>query len=104
LSSIRDDAVEAEAIHDVLPGVPVTAPKSFFGNLGAGGGAVELVASVMAVGSGKVPPTRNYVHPDPKCPVAVIRDAPREVKLPTALSINFTGIGQATALVLGEPG
>ena len=35
LSTVEDDSVEARAIRDVLPSVPVTAPKSYFGNLGA---------------------------------------------------------------------
>ena len=34
LSTIDDDRYEAQAIHDVLGDVPVTAPKSFFGHFG----------------------------------------------------------------------
>jgi 3-oxoacyl-[acyl-carrier-protein] synthase II len=69
LSTVVDDPVEAQAIQAVAADVPVTALKSFFGNLGAGGGAVELAASVLAFEHGVVPFTRNYETPDPKCPV-----------------------------------
>ena len=48
LSTVEHDRAEALAIRDTLGDVPVTAPKSFFGNLGAGTGAVELIGSLLA--------------------------------------------------------
>ena len=95
-----DDQLEAQAIHDVLDGVPVTAPKSFFGNLGAGTGAVEMAVSVLACQKGLVPATLNYQRPDPNCPVNVIRGEPLKQKRPTALILNHVRNGRATALVL----
>ena len=44
-----------QAIQSVLGDVPVTAPKSFFGNLGSSGGAVEMVASVLALSTARFP-------------------------------------------------
>ena len=44
--------MEAAAIAQVLPGVPVTALKSFFGNLGGAAGAMEAVAAVLALEQG----------------------------------------------------
>ena len=47
---------KAQAIERVLGShVPVTAPKSFFGNLGSSGGAVEMVASVASLRTGRFP-------------------------------------------------
>ena len=43
------------ATHQRADEVPVTAPKSYFGNLGAGGGVVELAASVLALREGREP-------------------------------------------------
>ena len=71
--SVEDDATEATAIRAVLGDVPVTAPKSFFGHLGASGGAVEMVASLLALKHGEIPVTLNYDQPDPHCPVHVVR-------------------------------
>lgn len=99
-STIPEDELEARVLHDCVPEVPVTAPKSFFGNLGAAGGAVEMAASVLAVASGRVPATLNYEHPDPKCPVQVIAGQPLASALPTALVINWTRLGQAAAVIL----
>jgi 3-oxoacyl-[acyl-carrier-protein] synthase II len=101
LGVIHADRMEAQAIHDLLGDVPVTAPKSFFGCLGAGAGAVEMAVSVLAFQQGLVAPTLNYEHPDPECPVNVIRERPRRMEKPFALLLNHTSLGQAVAMVLG---
>ena len=79
LSTRTGDAEEAAAIHAVFgrraKPVPVVAAKSHFGNLGAGSGMVELVASVLALGHGHLFPVLNYQTPDPECPVAAVTDA-----------------------------
>ena len=50
--------------------LPVTAAKSYFGNLGAGSGMVELIASLLAMSHGRLFRMLNYETPDPECPVA----------------------------------
>ncbi|MBN1590686.1 MAG: beta-ketoacyl-[acyl-carrier-protein] synthase family protein [Pirellulales bacterium] len=103
LSTPLEDRLEAQAIRDTLGDVPVTALKSYFGNLGAGGGAVELIASVLAFEHGEVPPTLNYHQPDPDCPVNVIRDEPMKLNRPAALVLNQSRIVQSMALLLQAP-
>jgi len=103
LSAVAEDQIEARAIQAWLPDVPVTAPKSYFGNLGAAGGAVEMAASVLSFARGIVPATLNYRRPDPRCPIRVIRDEPLRAPQSTALVVNWTWIGQAVAVVLGGP-
>jgi len=100
LSTVAHDCAEAAAIAAVLPDVPVTAPKSYFGNLGAGTGAVEMVASLLALRTGRVPPTLNYEHPDPDCPVPVVCDRPHTAAQATALVCNQSTTGQIAAVVL----
>ena len=104
LSAPWEDRLEAQAIRDALPGVPVTAPKSYFGNLGAASGAVEMAASVLALEAGEVPPTLNYERPDPDCPIPVVSGEPLRGAAPTALLLNWTAAGQSAAVVLGGPG
>ncbi len=68
LSSPVVDAVEAAAIADVLeafPQVPVVAAKSLFGNLGAGGGAVELICSLLALEHDRLFAIKNLTTPAP---------------------------------------
>jgi 3-oxoacyl-[acyl-carrier-protein] synthase II len=52
----------------------VVAAKSDFGILGAGGGMVELIASLLAVRAGSLFPTLNYETLDAARPIYVVRD------------------------------
>lgn len=97
---VVEDAAEAVAIHEVLGETPVVAPKSYFGSLGAGGGAVELVASLLALNCGQVPVTLNYRRRDPECPVRVVQDKALPAAHPTAAVLSQSSTGQAVALVL----
>jgi 3-oxoacyl-[acyl-carrier-protein] synthase II len=100
LGTIEHDRIEARVIRAALADVPVFAPKSFFGNLGAGTGAVEMAASVLALTKGMIPPTLNYGRRDPECPIEVVHSAARPWQKPTALVQNFTMRGQAAAVIL----
>jgi 3-oxoacyl-[acyl-carrier-protein] synthase II len=102
-STVEHDRMEARAIRDVLGDVPVTAPKSFFGTLGAGSGAVEMAASVLAVSTGLVPPTLNYEFPDPECPVNVVHGGPLQTDKNVALVLNRSSTGQAAAVAIAGP-
>jgi len=100
VSTQEIDRVEAGAIAAELGSVPVTAPKSVFGHLGAGGGAVELAASLVGLGKGLVPATLNYESPDPLCPVSVVHGAPLAGRPGPVLAVNISSTGQAVAVVV----
>ncbi len=97
------DLAEARAIgaafgHDAGR-LPVTAAKSYFGNLGAGSGAVEFVASTLAMTHGKLFPILNYDTPDPGCAVhgvVGISDGAGE----SFMNVNVTPQGQASAALV----
>ncbi len=105
LSTLRCDIAEAQAIQDVFrerkEPVPVTAAKSYFGNLGAAGGMVELAASMMAIQQGTLFPTLNYETPDPACPVDVVHELGRPAGA-NVLNLNVTPQGQASAVIVGR--
>lgn len=94
------DRIEAAAIHDTLGDTPVTAPKSFFGNLAGGAGAVEMVASLLALEKGLVPPTLNYEHPDPECPINVVHGRPQPAAQGVAMVLNHDTSGRAIAMIV----
>jgi 3-oxoacyl-[acyl-carrier-protein] synthase II len=98
--TVETDRIESRAIVDAIGDVPVTAPKSFFGHLGAGSGAVELAASILGVEAGLVPPTLNYETPDPLCPVSVVHGEPLAGRADTALAVNLCSTGQAAAVIV----
>jgi 3-oxoacyl-[acyl-carrier-protein] synthase II len=99
LSTQLHDRAEADAIRDALGDVPVTAPKSYFGNLGAGSGAVEMMSTIAAFETGTIPRTLNYDQADPQCDVNVV-DRPLSGQRKTAVVLNQTSMGQSVALVL----
>jgi 3-oxoacyl-[acyl-carrier-protein] synthase II len=104
LSTRHDDAVEAQAIRELLGDVPVTAFKSYFGTLGAASGAVELSATLVAFETRQIPRTLNYGRPDPACPVNVVREPGQPLGPATALILNQAPTGQAASLVVGAGG
>ncbi len=105
LGTTQRDAEEARAIHEVFTDrardIPVFAPKSYFGNLGAGSGVVELIAGVLALREGKLPRTLNYFTPDPDCALAVTRDNTTPTG-PSFLNLSITPQGQAAVLYIGN--
>lgn len=100
LGTVDDDAIEAQAIQATLGSVPVTAPKSFFGNIGAASGAAELAVSLFGLAHGVTPPTINFAVPDAACPVNVVTEATAS-RSPAVLALNHKITGQAVALMVG---
>ena len=100
LSAIEADEAEALSIRDVLGNVPVTALKSYFGNVGPAGSLLELIGSVLALQHDQIPVTLNYETPDPRCPIDVIHDHPLENRIASAVKISFSTTGQTAAVAI----
>lgn len=100
IATTADDAIEAAAIREALGDVPVTAPKSYFGNLAAGSGAVEAAASILGLPDRIVPATLNYHRPDPACPVEVIHGEAASLERPGVLMLNQAPTGQSVAIYI----
>jgi 3-oxoacyl-[acyl-carrier-protein] synthase II len=102
LSTRSCDEEEARAIHAVFGDrggrLPVTAAKSYFGNLGAGSGLIELIASVMALKNRQLFKVLNYDTPDPKCQLNVCRS--QDDPGTSCLNVNVTPQGQASAVLI----
>jgi len=103
LGTVDCDKQEADAILDVFgsdqPQIPVVTAKGHFGNLGAGGGMVEIIASLMTLGS-TLFPTLNCDSLDADCKIRVVTDN----SVPSGasfVSLNVTPQGQASAIRIG---
>jgi 3-oxoacyl-[acyl-carrier-protein] synthase II len=103
ISVIDADVAEARGMVEVFgannANVPLFAAKSYMGNLGAAADATEMVASLLALKHGVLPPTLNYEQPDPACPVAVVAGSPRPIRKPYFLKMGCTDLGQCAAVV-----
>ena len=95
------DVAEARALALALGShrPAVTATKSCTGHLLGAAGAVEAVATVVALRDGVVPPIRNLDDMDDEADVDAVRVVPRELKHTAALSTSFGFGGHDVSLV-----
>jgi 3-oxoacyl-[acyl-carrier-protein] synthase II len=102
LSTVTGDREEAAAMGDALGtaagSVPLVAAKSHFGNLGAGSGVVECIASVLALRHGTLFPLLNHESADPECPIRPARGGDPAGE--SFISSAVTPQGQAGSVVI----
>ncbi len=103
-ATLVNDSIETLAIKRVFGekayDIPVSSIKSMVGHMIAGAGATELIACLLAMRDGVIPPTINYEEPDPVCDLDYVPNQAREVKVDRALSNSFGFGGQNICLVV----
>jgi nodulation protein E len=97
-----NDQIETVAIKRVFGAhaakLSISSTKSMHAHcLGASGG-LEMIACVMAIREGVIPPTANYREPDPECDLDVTPNVARERKVRVAVSNGFA-FGGTNAVV-----
>ncbi len=99
-STVVGDIGEANAIAKAIGDhVVITAPKSSFGHLVGGAGAVESIATLLSIYHGIIPATRNLENQDPKVTLDVVAGEPRKMELNAAMNDSFGFGGHNVALV-----
>jgi 3-oxoacyl-[acyl-carrier-protein] synthase II len=97
------DAAETRAIKDVFGAhayeLTVSSTKSMTGHCFGAAGAIEAMMCVLALKEGIIPPTINYLHPDPECDLDYVPNEARRAQLDVALS-NAMGLGGHNGCVL----
>tara|TARA_R110002051_G_scaffold18121_13_gene52365 strand:+ start:13201 stop:14487 length:1287 start_codon:yes stop_codon:yes gene_type:complete len=89
---------------DLLKDIPVSSNKSMIGHTLTAAGAVEAVFSIQTMLTGTVPPTINYVNPDPTIVLDVVPNEKRDQQVQAVLSNSFGFGGQNASLVMAlEP-
>jgi nodulation protein E len=88
-----NDRMEAAAIHTVFDAhtaaLPISSTKSMHGHTLGAAGAIEAVATVLALRNGVLPPTANFSEADPECELDVIPNQARAATVEVALSQSF---------------
>ncbi len=79
--------------------VPISSNKSMIGHLLGAGGAVELIATVLAIQNSEIPPTINLEVPDPECDLDYVPNRSRKAPVNIALSESF-GFGGHNAVLI----
>ncbi len=104
-----NDAVETAAIKQVFGErayrVPISSTKSMHGHLLGAAGAVELIATLLAVETATLPPTINLRTPDPECDLDYVSGGARAAAgLDLAMSNAFAFGGTNAVLVCRTAG
>lgn len=104
-ATVANDAVETAAIRAVFgaqaDAVAVSSTKSMHGHLLGAAGAIEIVATLLALQSGSVPPTLNLHTPDSKCDLDYVPNQARHgLRLAAAMSNSFAFGGTNAVLIV----
>jgi nodulation protein E len=88
-----NDPTEAGAIHMVFGehtgSIAVSSTKSMHGHALGAAGAIEAVATILAIRNHLLPPTANFEEPDPQCELDVVPNHARPADPEFALSNSF---------------
>ncbi len=97
------DKTETAAIKTVFgehaKKIAVNSTKSMTGHLLGAAGAIEAVATILAIQNNRVHPTINYETPDPECDLNYIPNKAQDWKVNVAISNTF-GFGGHNASLL----
>jgi 3-oxoacyl-[acyl-carrier-protein] synthase II len=98
------DLAEVVALHAALGDHPVlTATKSMTGHLLGAAGALESIATILAIRDQVAPPTINLDDPDDALDLDVAAHKPRQLDIPAALNNAFGFGGHNVALLFTRP-
>jgi nodulation protein E len=88
-----NDVMETAAIREVFgahaEGLPVSSTKSMHGHALGAAGAIEAIATILALQSGLLPPTAGYRVADPQCDLDIIPNHARKAEAEFGLSNSF---------------
>ena len=100
------DVVETNAIKlafgNAATSLPISSTKAVHGHTMGAAGAMEFVASVMALRSGKLPPTAFLQAPDERCDLDYVALQARSVKNLRAVMSNSFAFGGSNAVLIAK--
>ena len=101
-----NDTVESKAMKLVFgaraPQVPLVSVKGHTGHCLGAAGAIEAVATIIALNGGFIPQTLHFRGRDPECDLDYCHDGRRPSGARLALSNSFAFGGNITTLVIGR--
>ncbi len=105
-ATVQNDLAETAAIKRVFGEhayrLAVNSTKSMIGHCFGAAGAIEGLATVMAVHTDTIHPTINLQEPDPGCDLDYVPNVARQRRVDVAISNSFGLGGQNACIVLGK--
>jgi 3-oxoacyl-[acyl-carrier-protein] synthase II len=103
-STLLNDPAETKAIKNVFGElayyIPVSSIKSVVGHTWGASGAVEAIASVLAIQDQFIPPTINYETADPVCDLDYVPNKGRSASINGVISNNASFGGKNSVLAI----
>jgi 3-oxoacyl-[acyl-carrier-protein] synthase II len=102
----HNDVIETRSVRAVFgeaaQGIPITSIKAALGHTMGAAGALELMATLLSVQRGIVPPTLNHQVRDPDCDLDYVIDQPRRVEMRAAMSNSYGLWGCNSSVIVGR--
>jgi nodulation protein E len=102
--TVANDATETRAIKRVFGEharkLAISSTKSMHGHALGASSALEAIATIQAMRTGIIPPTANYLGPDPDCDLDYVTEGARRQTIRTAISNSFAFGGLNATLCL----
>jgi 3-oxoacyl-[acyl-carrier-protein] synthase II len=98
------DALEAKGVKRTFSGqslrIPVSSTKSMTGEAIASGG-MRMVANILSMENGFIPPTINYYNPDPSCDLDYVINQSLDREVKTVLHLGISPENCFSSIVVG---
>ncbi len=105
-STPLNDRIESRAIRQLFgehtSRLAVSSTKSMIGHLTVAAGAVEAIATIVAIRENVAHPTINLDDPDPECDLDFVPNRARAMTIDVALSNSFAFGGQCASIAIGR--
>ena len=99
-----NDVTETKALHmvfgDHAKKLAVSSTKSMHGHTLGAAGAIELAATIVAMRGGFIPPTANFLGPDPQCDLDYVPNETRLRQIEVAISNSFAFGGHNASIAV----
>ena len=106
-SSKSLDELEVRGVKKAFPDrasqIPISSVKSMMGEAIASGG-IRMVANILSLEHGFIPPTINYLHPDPECDLSYVVKERLDRTIRTILHLGISPEDSFAALLMGVEG
>ena len=100
----KGDLAEAAAMHSVVgdEGPRVSSTKGAPGHRMGAGGITELIACILALETGLLPPNLGLTRQDPECALRLVEPGRQEARIDAAMTSAFGFGGQNSCLIVGR--
>lgn len=103
LNDSTETSILKRVFGDHAPRLAVSSTKSMHGHTMGASGAIELVATILAMEHATAPPTINYTDSDPACDLDYVPNTARPMLIDAAVSNSFAFGGLNAVIAVRRP-